>query len=51
MELDSRKKSRCDQIMRPKRFDAQDMREIGWKKTGESKDIPILWMAITEDFF
>ena len=40
MELDSRKKSRCDRIMRPKRFDAQEVREIGWKKQESLKTFP-----------
>ena len=44
MELDSRKKSRRDRMMRSKSFDAQEVREIGWKKAGESRGFPILWM-------
>ena len=37
MELDSRKKSRRDRMMRSKDFDTQDVREIGWKEAGESR--------------
>ena len=37
--------------MRSKKFDTQEVKEIGWKEPGESKGIPIIWMAITEDFF
>ena len=37
MELDSRKKSRRDRMMRSKSFDTQDVREIGRKKAGESR--------------
>ena len=34
MELDSRKKSRRDRIMRSNSFDTQEVREIGRKKAG-----------------
>ena len=50
MELDSRKKSKRDRMMRPKSFDKQ-VREIGRKESGESKGFPILWMGIIEDVF
>ena len=36
MELDSRKKSRRNRMMRSKRFETQKMREIGCKEAGES---------------
>ena len=51
MELDSRKKSRRDSMMRSNSFDTQEVREIDRKETGESRGIPILWMGITEDVF
>ena len=51
MELDSRKKSRRDRMMRSKSFDRQKVREIGRKEAGESRGFPILWMAIMEDVF
>ena len=50
MELDSRKKSRRDRMMRSKSFDAQ-VREIGQKEAGESRGFPILCMGIIEDVF
>ena len=49
MELNSRKKSRRDSMMRLKSFDMQEVREIGWKETGESRGFPILWMGIMEN--
>ena len=51
MELDSRKKSRRDRMMRSNSFDTQEVREIGRKEAGESKGFPILWMGIEEDVF
>ena len=51
MELDSRKKSRQDRMMRSNSFDTQQVREIGWKEAGESGGFPILWMGIIEDVF
>ena len=51
MELDSRKKSRRDRMMRSKSFDTQEVREIGRKKAGESRSFPILYMGIMEDVF
>ena len=51
MELDSRKKSRRDSMMRSKSFDTQGVREIGRKKAGESRCFLILWMGIIEDVF
>ena len=51
MELDSRKKSRRDRMMRSKGFDTQEVGEIGRKEAGESRGIPILWMEIIENVF
>ena len=51
MELDSRKKSRQDSMMRSKSFETQEVREIGRKEAGESRGFPILWMGIMEDAF
>ena len=46
MKLDSRKKSRRDRMVRSKSFDTQEVIEIGWKKGGESRGFPILWIGI-----
>ena len=51
MELDSKKKSRRDRMMRSNSFDTQEVREIGRKEAGESRGFPILWMGIMEDVF
>ena len=51
MELDSRKKSRGDRMMRLNSFETQEVREVGWKEAGESRVIPILCMGIMEDVF
>ena len=51
MELDSKKKSRQDRMMRSKSFEMQEVREIGRKEAGESRGFPILWMGIIEDVF
>ena len=51
MELEPRKKSRHDRMMRSKSFDTQEVREINWKETGESRGFPIIWMGIIEDVF
>ena len=51
MELDFRKKSRRDRMMRSNSFDTQEVREIGRKEAGESRGFPILCMGIMEDFF
>ena len=51
MELDSRKKSKRDRMMRSNSFDTQEAREIGWKEAEESKGFSILWMGIIEDVF
>ena len=37
MELDSRKKSRRDRVMRWKSFETQEVRETGPKEAGELK--------------
>ena len=51
MELDSRKKSRRDRMMRSKSFETQKVREISRKEAGELRGFPILWMGIIEDVF
>ena len=51
MELDSRKKSRRDSMMRSKNFDTQEMREIGRKEAEESSGVSILCMGIIDDVF
>ena len=51
MELDSRKKSRRDRMMRSNSFDTQEVRQIGRKEAGESRGFSILWMGIIEDVF
>ena len=51
MELDSRKKSRSDRMMRSKSFETQEVRETGRKEAGESSGFPILCMGIIEDVF
>ena len=51
MELDSRKKSRRDTMMRSNSFEMQEVREIGRKVAGESRRFPILWMGIMKDVF
>ena len=32
--------------MRSQSFETQEVREIGQKEAGESRDFPILWMGI-----
>ena len=51
MELDSRKKSRRDRMIRSKSFETQEEREIGWKEAGELRGFPILWMRKIKDVF
>ena len=51
MELDSRKKSRRDRMMRSNSFDTKEVREIDPKEAGESRGFPILCMGIMEDVF
>ena len=42
MELDSRKKSRRDRMMRSNSFDTQKVRDIGRKEAGELRGFLIL---------
>ena len=42
MELDSRKKSRRDRMMRSNSFDTQEVRDIGRKEAGELRGFLIL---------
>ena len=51
MELDSKKKSRRDRMIRPKSFETKEVRETGRKEAGESRGFPISWMGIIEDLF
>ena len=51
MELDSRKKTRRDRMMRSNSFETQEVKEIGRKEAGESRGFPILYMGIMEDVF
>ena len=51
MELDFKKKSRRDRMMRSNSFETQEMREVGRKETGESRGFSILCMGIIEDVF
>ena len=51
MDLDSRKKSTRERMMRSKSFDTQEVREIGRKEAGESRGFLILLMEIMEDVF
>ena len=51
MELDSRKKSRRNRMMRSNSFETQEVREIGRKEAGESRGFPILCMGIMEYVF
>ena len=51
MELDSRKKSRRDRMMRSKSFETQEVRKIGRKEAEESREFPILLMVIIKDIF
>ena len=41
IELDSRKESRSDRMMRSNSFETQKIKEIGRKEARESRDIPI----------
>ena len=51
MKLDFRKKRRRDRMMRLKSLDTQEVREIGRKEAGESRDFPVMRMGIIEDVF
>ena len=46
-----KEESRRDRIMRLKSIDTQEVREIGWKEAGESRDFPILWKEIIKYVF
>ena len=50
MELDSRKKSRRDRMMRSKNFETQEVREIGRKEAEESRGFPIFCMGMIDVF-
>ena len=51
MELDSRRKTRRDRMMRSKSFETQVVREVGRKEAGVSKGFSVLWMGIIEDVY
>ena len=51
MELDSRKKSRRNRMMRSNSFDTQEVRAIGRKEAEELRGFPILCMGIMENVF
>ena len=51
MELDSRKKSKRNRMMRLKSFATQEVGEIGRKEAGESRGFPILSMGIIKMSF
>ena len=51
MELDSKKKSRRNSMMRSKSFETQEVRKTGRKEAGESRGFLILCMGIMEDVF
>ena len=51
MELDSRKKSRRESMIRSKSFAMQEMREMAGRKQESREAFPILWMGIIEDVF
>ena len=44
MELNSRKKSTRDRMMRSKNLGTQEVIEIGQKEAGESRGFPMLWI-------
>ena len=49
MELDSRKKSRRDRMMRSKSFEVHEVRETGRTGARGLRGFPVLWMGIMED--
>ena len=51
MELDYRKRSTRNRMMRSNSFDMQEMRKIGLKEAGESRGFPILCVGIIQDVF
>ena len=50
MELDSKKRSRRDRMMRSNSFDTQEVREINGKETGECRGFPIMWLGMKNVF-
>ena len=51
MELNSRKKSRRNGVMRSDSFETQEVREIGRKAAGKLRGFPILWIGIMKNVF
>ena len=49
--LAGRVNDRRDRKMHSGSFETQEVKEIGRKEAGESRDFPILWMKIIEDVF
>ena len=49
LELDSRKKSKRDRMMRSKSFDTQELREIDRKESGKSRGFSSLCMVILKE--
>ena len=50
MELDSKKRSRRERMMRSNSFDTHEVREIGRKEAGESRGFPIIWLGMKNVF-
>ena len=51
MKLGSKKKKSRDRMIHPKSSNTQEVRAIGRKKAGESRNFPILRMGIIKDVF
>ena len=51
MDLDSRKQSRRDSMMRSKSFETLEMKETGQKEAGELIGFSILWIGKMEHVF
>ena len=51
MELDSRKKSRGDRMMRSKSFKMQEVTKTDRKEARDSRGFPIIWMGIIKNVF
>ena len=51
MELDSKKKSRRDRMMRSKSFEMQKVSEVCRKEAEKLRGFPILWIGVIEDVF
>ena len=49
MELDSRRKSKRDKMMRSNSFEMQEVGVIGRTEAGKSRGFSILWIRIIED--